>query len=125
MRLLRLEMFLLTLCMLYPLNEPTFFSVQRYKVDLVYDTNRWQYAEDKLSKNIIDPNLETPKYIATKSRETNVRDRALYHHANSHADQRENWAEMYHLCPRAKTARQRSATSLSKWTGMEEGPTRM
>ena len=62
-----------------------------------------------MSKNIIDPNLETPKYIATKSRETNVRDRALYHHANSHADQRENWAEMYHLCPRAKTARQRIA----------------
>ena len=46
---------------------------------VVYDASHRSYVEDKLSKNYFapPPYCENPKYIATKSRETKVRDRAL------------------------------------------------
>jgi len=44
---------------------------------IVYDASHRSYVEDKLSKNILTPSLETPKDIATKSGEIHVRDTVL------------------------------------------------
>ena len=67
---------------------------------IVYDASHRSYVEDKLSKNILTPSLETPKDIATKSGEIHARDTVLAvlfftfttrgpYYANFHADRRD------------------------------------
>jgi len=43
----------------------------------------------KVGLPFLTSHLETPKDVATESGEAHMRERALYHHANFHANQRE------------------------------------
>jgi len=60
-----------------------------------YDANHRRYVEDKLSKNILTPYLETPKDIVTKRREA-LSGSQICRRANFHADR---WHLRRDICP--------------------------